>query len=102
MVAHLGAATCAGIIASIVSTPADVIKTQLADAAGGNHSAELRASASGDLRLTDAIKSTFQQDGAMGFYRGFNAIVVRKVVGCSLFFVAYEKVRKLCQEWDIG
>jgi hypothetical protein len=99
----LGAATCAGIIASIVSTPADVIKTQLADAAGGNHSAELCVPGSGNhLRLTDAIRSTYQQDGAMGFYRGFNAIVVRKVVGCSLFFVAYEKVRKLCLEWDIG
>ena len=82
--AHISASGVAGFTSAMVSTPADVIKTRLMDAAGASGS---RPSVVG------AFVSTMREEGPAAFYKGFIPIVVRKVFWCSAFFVSYERIR---------
>ena len=84
LTASPGVTGIAGIASACVSTPADVIKTRLMNAAGG------KREYSGVL---DALVTILRHEGPQSLYKGFVPIVVRKILWCSIFFVSYEKLR---------
>ena len=84
--AHIGASGIAGVASACTSTPADVVKTRLMNAAGG----------AGDRQyagVVDAARTIVRDEGVGALYKGFTPIVVRKVLWCSAFFVTYEQLR---------
>jgi len=84
LLSHVGASGCAGFTSACVSTPADVIKTRLMNAAGG------KKQYSG---IVDAGMTIVKQEGPTALYKGFLPICVRKLVWCAAFFVSYEQIR---------
>jgi len=84
LLAHVGASGCAGFTSACVSTPADVVKTRLMNAAGGQQ--QYRGMIHAGARI--AI-----DEGPLALYKGFVPICVRKLVWCAVFFVSYERLR---------
>eukprot|EP00040_Diaphanoeca_grandis_P027584 m.157254 g.157254 ORF g.157254 m.157254 type:complete len:292 (-) comp31045_c0_seq1:328-1203(-) len=82
-VQHVMASGIAGFNSAIISTPADVVKTRLMNQAGATHAYD---------GMLDAIVSIPRQEGFAALYKGFLPILARKLVWCSVFFVAYEKI----------
>ncbi|GBG30836.1 Brain mitochondrial carrier protein 1 [Hondaea fermentalgiana] len=85
-VAHLGASSLSGVCSALVSTPSDVIKTRLMNAAGQS---------AGDryTGIFDAIRCIVRDEGVSALYKGFVPICTRKVAWCSSFFLLYEQLR---------
>lgn len=81
---HVGASGIAGFTSACVSTPADVIKTRLMNAAGGEQRYR------GVLHAGSTI---LKEEGVGALYKGFLPICVRKLVWCTVFFVSYEQIR---------
>jgi len=81
---HVGASGCAGFSSACVSTPADVVKTRLMNAAGGKQ--EYRGMMHAGYRI-------LLDEGPTALYKGFIPICTRKLVFCGIFFVCYEQVR---------
>ena len=71
----------AGVASALVSTPADVVKTRLMNQAGGAHAYN---------GVWDAFVGIARDEGFGALYKGFGAIVTRKVVWCTLFFSSFE------------
>ena len=71
----------AGLASACVSTPADVVKTRVMNAAGSN------------LGPVNMLLHMLRHEGPRAFYKGFVPIVVRKVLWCFIFFVSYEQIR---------
>ena len=65
----------------------------IGEASDGAEALELLAREQPDVILSDMRMPRLE--GISSLYKGFVPIVVRKVLWCSLFFVAYEKVRAL-------
>lgn len=84
LLSHVGASGCAGFTSACVSTPADVVKTRLMNAAGGEQRYR------GVLHAGSSILS---EEGPSALYKGFLPICVRKLVWCAVFFVSYERIR---------
>lgn len=82
--AHVGASGCAGFTSACVSTPADVVKTRLMNAAGGEQ--QYRGMLHAGYRI-------LSDEGPAALYKGFMPICVRKLVWCATFFVSYERLR---------
>jgi len=81
---HVSASGCAGFSSACVSTPADVVKTRLMNAAGGTQ--EYRGMLHAGYRI-------LLDEGPAALYKGFIPICIRKVIWCGTFFVCYEQVR---------
>jgi len=81
---HVGASGCAGFSSACISTPADVIKTRLMNAAGGDK--QYRGMLHAGTRI-------LCDEGPQALYKGFLPICVRKLVWCATFFVSYEQIR---------
>jgi len=84
LLSHVGASGCAGFTSACVSTPADVVKTRLMNAAGGQ--SQYRGMLHAGTRI-------LLDEGATALYKGFLPICVRKLVWCATFFVSYEQLR---------
>uniref|UniRef100_A0A7S2W7F8 Mitochondrial carrier protein n=1 Tax=Mucochytrium quahogii TaxID=96639 RepID=A0A7S2W7F8_9STRA len=89
--AHLGASTVSGVCSALVSTPSDVIKTRLMNAAG-------QATATKYNGVADAFVKIYRNEGFGALYKGFVPICARKVVWCSTFFVLYEQLRAVANK----
>lgn len=85
MLQHVTASGIAGLASSLVSTPADVVKTRLMNQAGGSHAYS---------GVIDAFVGIPRHEGFSALYKGFGAILTRKIVWCTVFFVSYEQVLK--------
>lgn len=83
VLAHVGASGCAGFTSACVSTPADVVKTRLMNAAGGEQ--QYRGMLHAGYRI-------LLDEGPMALYKGFLPICTRKLIWCGVFFVSYEKL----------
>lgn len=81
---HVAASGCAGFTSACTSTPVDVIKTRLMNAAGG---------AKQYSGIVDAGCQIVKQEGPLALYKGFIPICVRKLIWCATFFVSYEQIR---------
>ncbi|CAJ1382908.1 unnamed protein product [Effrenium voratum] len=84
LLAHVGASGVAGFTSACVSTPADVVKTRLMNAAGGQK--QYRG-------MVHAFSRILVDEGAAALYKGFLPICVRKLIWCAAFFVSYEQIR---------
>ena len=82
---HLMASAVAALASALVSTPADVVKTRLMNQAGGVHAYS---------GVFDAFIGIPRREGFRALYKGFGAIISRKLVWCALFFVSYEQMLK--------
>mmetsp|Transcript_70432 Transcript_70432/g.228997 ORF Transcript_70432/g.228997 Transcript_70432/m.228997 type:complete len:293 (-) Transcript_70432:35-913(-) len=85
LLSHVGASGCAGFTSACVSTPADVVKTRLMNAAGGEQ--QYRG-------MLHAGSRILMDEGPAALYKGFIPICVRKLVWCAVFFVTYERIRE--------
>eukprot|EP00434_Breviolum_minutum_P016937 symbB.v1.2.014941.t1/scaffold1102.1/size137770/7 len=83
--AHVTASGAAGFTSACVSTPADVVKTRLMNAAGEDVK-QYRG-------MVHAFSRILMDEGVTALYKGFLPICVRKLVWCAAFFVSYEKIR---------
>lgn len=84
--AHLGASSLSGVCSAVVSTPSDVVKTRLMNAAGQAKGDQYKG-------VVDAVRCIVRDEGATALYKGFVPICARKVVWCSAFFLLYEQLR---------
>jgi len=83
VLSHVGASGAAGFTSACVSTPADVVKTRLMNAAGGEQ--QYRGMLHAGYRI-------LLDEGPTALYKGFLPICTRKLVWCGVFFVTYEKL----------
>lgn len=81
--AHILASTSAGVIASTLIQPADVIKTRLMSNKAGHYKG-----------LIDCGRSIWTEAGLMGFYKGYTPAVVRQTPLAVLTFLIFEQLRK--------
>lgn len=86
---HLGASSVAGVASAITSTPADVVKTRMMNAAG--RSAIL--SEYNNLGFIATGRKIYLEEGRQALYKGFVPICIRKTVWCTVFFLSYEQIR---------
>jgi hypothetical protein len=84
LLSHVAASGCAGFSSACISTPVDVIKTRLMNAAGG---------AKQYSGIVDAGCQILKQEGPLALYKGFWPICVRKLIWCASFFVSFEQIR---------
>ena len=87
--AHFAASTIAGTISAIFSTPVDVVKTRLMNAAGGNKDAVQYTG------VIDCFMKLPRQEGVTALYRGFWPIAARKVLWTVCYFLCYEQALKV-------
>lgn len=80
-VAHLTGAVAGSITASLVRTPAEIIKQRLQC---GQHSGPI-----------SAVRSTLKTSGMIGFYRGIVPMLLRDLPFNAVEFVAYEQFKLL-------
>ena len=92
--AHLAASGAAGFASASISTPVDVVKTNLMNQAGSRASIQCKAASSQQCTgMVATAVSIVTREGPGALYKGFVPILTRKVLWCSAFFVTYEKLR---------
>ena len=74
----------AGCFSVVVSTPADVLKTQMQE--GEKH------------KINFLIKHIYKENGILGFWRGSLARLLRVAPGQGVMFLTYEYVNKLLKK----
>ena len=80
---HLFSAACAGIIAAVVCSPADVVKSRMQDGITLETGEKVPYK-----NMNECISRTFRHHGLGGFYKGFHANCQNLVVfNCSLFMI---------------
>lgn len=79
---HIAASLCAGFMAVVIGSPADVLKSRMMA------SAEYK-------NLGDAFIKTLRQDGPMAFYNGFGANFIRLGLWNVSMFISLEQIRRL-------
>ncbi|GAB5354093.1 hypothetical protein AAMO2058_000090000 [Amorphochlora amoebiformis] len=87
--AHFAASGAAGMVSAIFSTPVDVVKTRLMNAAGGNKDAIQYKG------VLDCFVNMPRKEGFMSLYKGFWPLAYRKVLFTVAFFVVNEQALKL-------
>jgi len=83
--AHTAASVCSGFFASLVSTPADVVKTRMM---GQHATAPLYTSS------LDCLIKSVRAEGVMALYKGFLPTWMRLGPWQLVFWVSYEQLRK--------
>jgi len=86
--AHFGASGAAGIVSALFSTPVDVVKTRLMNAAGGNKDAIQYKG------VLDCFVNMPRKEGVLSLYRGFWPLAARKVIWTVAFFLVNEQALK--------
>ena len=79
---HLASATIAGVSATIVASPVDVIKTRFMNSAPGVYSSAL-----------ECARLTVSREGLPALYRGFTASCSRLVSWNIVLWVSFEQIK---------
>mmetsp|Transcript_3948 Transcript_3948/g.5670 ORF Transcript_3948/g.5670 Transcript_3948/m.5670 type:complete len:301 (-) Transcript_3948:41-943(-) len=87
-IAHFAASGGAGVVSAIFSTPVDVVKTRLMNAAGGNKDAVQYKG------VVDCFINMPRKEGIASLYKGFWPLAFRKVVWTVVFFLVNEQALK--------
>jgi solute carrier family 25 uncoupling protein 8/9 len=90
---HIAAATCAGLMATIIGNPIDVIKTRVM--AARNASGGTSAAASGAFAT---IAATLRDEGPAAFYKGVLPQFFRLTGWSIVMFSTLEQLRKALRE----
>ena len=88
---HLGAGMTAGLVATIVSNPLDVVTTRLMAA---------KRSQNPSAGTWDTIASMWAREGIRSFFKGFGPNVLRIGTFNVIMWAAYEQIRKLGKHSD--
>lgn len=101
IVCHLCSSIISGFISTLVSTPADVIKTRVMNAANLSSSSSSSSSSSPSHReviyrgSVDCLIKTVRHEGVLSLYKGFFPTWARLAPWQLTFWVTYEELRKL-------
>eukprot|EP00088_Acartia_fossae_P004582 TRINITY_DN11970_c0_g1_i2.p1 TRINITY_DN11970_c0_g1~~TRINITY_DN11970_c0_g1_i2.p1 ORF type:complete len:315 (-),score=56.72 TRINITY_DN11970_c0_g1_i2:538-1482(-) len=79
---HLSSAVVAGITATLLASPVDVVKTRYMNAPRGKYSGVLQC-----------VVSTARKEGFMAFYKGFNASCMRLVSWNIVLWLSWEQIK---------
>lgn len=85
-VTHFTASTIAGFVASVITSPLDVIKSRVMNAGPGQYKGSL-----------DCALRTLRQEGPGAFYKGFVPYFVRLAPHTIITFLAFEQFNKVCR-----
>jgi len=80
-VAHGAASIVAGLVATVMSTPSDVLKTRIMSNPDAYSS------------TTDCLVKTVRNDGVLALYRGFFPIWARMGPKAMIFYLTFEQLR---------
>jgi solute carrier family 25 uncoupling protein 8/9 len=83
IVCHFSSAVVAGITATLVASPVDVVKTRFMNSPAGVYRGAIHCA-----------QQTAQQEGLMAFYKGFNASCLRLVSWNIVLWLSYEQLKK--------
>jgi len=94
---HVAGASFAGLVATVVGNPIDVVKTRVMAAgraaAGGGGAAGGTPAAPIYTGAVDCAVRTFRSEGFWAFYQGFGPLFLR-ITGWNLaFFVTFEQLK---------
>ncbi|XP_071952972.1 mitochondrial uncoupling protein 4-like [Antedon mediterranea] len=87
---HTLASGCSGLVAAILGTPADVIKTRIMNQPTDANGRGLIYKSS-----LDCLRKTVGQEGFGALYKGFFPIWARMAPWSLVFWLSYEEIRKL-------
>lgn len=79
---HLASALVAGVTATLVASPVDVIKTRFMNSPMGTYRGAIHCAS-----------ETFQKEGAKAFYKGFHASCLRLVSWNICLWLSYEQLK---------
>lgn len=85
---HLASAVVAGVTATLVASPVDVVKTRYMNAERGRYRGALHCAT-----------NTFRVEGVRAFYKGFNASCLRLVSWNICLWLTYEQLKSHTREY---
>ena len=88
-VTHALASTCSGLVAALMGTPADVVKTRIMNqpTTEDGKGVLYRGAA-------DCLMKTVRKEGVLALYKGLLPVWVRLASWSMTFWVSYERIRK--------
>jgi len=82
IICHFSSAVVAGITATLVASPVDVVKTRFMNSPRGKYRGALHVA-----------RETARNEGLMAFYKGFNASCIRLVSWNIVLWLSYEQLK---------
>ena len=82
IICHFSSAVVAGITATLVASPVDVVKTRFMNSPRGKYRGALHVAG-----------ETARNEGLMAFYKGFNASCIRLVSWNIVLWLSYEQLK---------
>ena len=82
---HTASALVSGLVSTIVSTPADVVKSRIMSSPPGSK----------QIPISSLVYSMWKNEGFLSFYRGFMFIYLRLTPFAVIFYTTAEKLRLL-------
>uniref|UniRef100_A0A8C3U4G3 Mitochondrial uncoupling protein 4 n=1 Tax=Catharus ustulatus TaxID=91951 RepID=A0A8C3U4G3_CATUS len=90
-VTHSVSSICSGLVAAVLGTPADVVKTRIMNQPRDNQGRGLLYKSS-----MDCLIQTVQGEGFMSLYKGFIPTWMRMAPWSLVFWLTYEQIRRMC------
>ena len=94
---HVAAATCAGLMATIIGNPIDVIKTRVMAARNASSAVGTGGSAAASGAFA-TIAATLREEGPAAFYKGVLPQFFRLTGWSIVMFSTLEQLRRLLRE----
>jgi len=82
IICHFSSAVVAGITATLVASPVDVVKTRIMNSPSGKYRGAFHVA-----------RETARNEGLMAFYKGFNASCIRLVSWNIVLWLSYEQLK---------
>ncbi|CRL00728.1 CLUMA_CG013984, isoform B [Clunio marinus] len=86
---HIMSSICAGFVAAIMGTPADVVKTRVMNQPTDNLGRGLLYKGS-----LDCLQQTIKREGMLALYKGFLPCWIRMAPWSLTFWLSFEQIRK--------
>ncbi|XP_027528487.1 mitochondrial uncoupling protein 4 isoform X4 [Neopelma chrysocephalum] len=90
-VTHSVSSVCSGLVAAVLGTPADVVKTRIMNQPRDKQGRGLLYKSS-----MDCLIQTVQGEGFMSLYKGFIPTWMRMAPWSLVFWLTYEQIRRIC------
>ncbi|NXR32182.1 UCP4 protein, partial [Zosterops hypoxanthus] len=90
-VTHSVSSVCSGLVAAVLGTPADVVKTRIMNQPRDKEGRGLLYKSS-----MNCLIQTVQGEGFMSLYKGFIPTWLRMAPWSLVFWLTYEQIRRMC------
>ncbi|XP_068867855.1 mitochondrial uncoupling protein 4 isoform X2 [Aphelocoma coerulescens] len=90
-VTHSLSSACSGLVAAVLGTPADVVKTRIMNQPRDKQGKGLLYKSS-----MDCLIQTVQGEGFLSLYKGFIPTWMRMAPWSLVFWLTYEQIRRMC------